>query len=140
MSHAVEQHRLDCDRKCNREDDSHAKDKVHEYLFARDPFPVSRESYPAEDWGAQQENEDQLRQRKSDVGREVRPWQVGGGDETSGKQGAEWKVLMREEGERSQGVLNRIGLPPRPKYQHDWIGKKQDRQKDPQKRCASSFE
>jgi hypothetical protein len=74
------------------------------------------------------------------MGREVCPRQVGSGHETSGKKGAEWKVLMREEGERSQGVLNRIGLSPGPKYQHNEIGKEQDGQQDPQKRCPSSFE
>src|ERR1700736_6274665 len=140
MSHAVEQHSVDCDHKCNREDDSDTKDNVREYLCARDPCPASRESKPAEDWGAQQENEDQFGQRKDDMGRKVGPRQVGSGDETAGKQGGEWKALMREESERSKGVLNRIGLPPRPKYQHYWIGHEQDRQQDPPKRRPSSVE
>src|ERR1700756_361837 len=107
MSHAVEQHSLDRDRKRHREDDPDTKDEVHKYLFAGDPCPASCKSKPTQDWDAQQENEDQFGQREGDVGREVCPRQVRSGDETSGKQGIEWKVLMREEGERSQRILNR---------------------------------
>ena len=96
MSHAVEQNSLDRDGKCNREDDPDTKDEIHEYLFAGDTCPASRKSKPTQDWGAQQENEDQLGQRQGDMGREVCPWQVGSGDETSGKQGGEWKVLASQ--------------------------------------------
>ena len=135
MAHAVEQHRLDRDRVGDREDDREAEDEERERA-ARGSTRKSRapKRDQRRDRSADKQHQDQLRQRQHDIGRQIGPRQIAGRDELAGEQRVERESLVREERERVQRILDRVGLRPRPEQQHHRIGDRRDRQED----CARS--